>query len=62
MQGFEGKYPFDKNDRKILEKIECKSQQLENYVNINNGIVTGNDKKFLSFEKHNDNYKQHERD
>jgi type I restriction-modification system DNA methylase subunit len=38
-------------DRKILEKIEFNSVELEKFVNVNNGIVTGNDSKYLSFEK-----------
>jgi type I restriction-modification system DNA methylase subunit len=38
-------------DRQILEKIELNSVELEKFVNVNNGIVTGNDSKYLSFEK-----------
>jgi type I restriction-modification system DNA methylase subunit len=38
-------------DRQILEKIESNSLGLEKFVNVNNGIVTGNDSKYLSFEK-----------
>ena len=46
------------SERKLLEKIEHNSEFLENFVNVNNGIVTGNDKKFLSFQKENENYKK----
>ncbi|MDM8568872.1 TaqI-like C-terminal specificity domain-containing protein [Thiotrichales bacterium HSG1] len=47
-----------KEDRKILDKIEKTKKQLGDLVNINNGIVTGNDKKYLSPEKLNNNYKK----
>ena len=45
-------------DRKLLDKIENNSKILENFVQINNGIVTGNDKKYLSFNCENDFYKK----
>jgi len=35
------------DDRALLMKINKDSEILEKFVNINNGIVTGNDKKFL---------------
>ena len=38
-------------DRQILEKIESNSLELQGFVNVNNGIVTGNDSKYLSFQK-----------
>jgi hypothetical protein len=38
-------------ERLILEKIEVNSEKLEKYVNVNNGIVTGNDSKYLSFDR-----------
>ncbi len=38
-------------ERLILEKIEFDSVKLEEYVNVNNGIVTGNDSKYLTFNK-----------
>ena len=46
------------NDRNLLYKIEKKSKILENFVHINNGIVTGNDKKYLSFNCENNFYKK----
>ena len=45
-------------DRKLLDKIENNSKILEDFVQINNGIVTGNDKKYLSFNCENDFYKK----
>lgn len=48
----------NKNDRSLLSKIEKKSLNLEKFVNINNGIVTGNDSKFLSFKKENEKFKK----
>jgi hypothetical protein len=46
------------DDRKILKSIEKNSEFLKKYVNINNGIVTGNDKLFLSDFKVNESYKK----
>ncbi|MHB1148123.1 MAG: TaqI-like C-terminal specificity domain-containing protein, partial [Lutibacter sp.] len=45
-------------DRELLEKIELKSSDLEKFVNVNNGIVTGNDSKYLSFERKSNNSKK----
>lgn len=45
-------------DRELLEKIEFNSVDLEKFVNVNNGIVTGNDSKYLSFEKSTINSKK----
>lgn len=47
------------NDKNIINKIENhkSTEKLEKLLNINNGIVTGNDKKFLSKVKVNENYK-----
>jgi type I restriction-modification system DNA methylase subunit len=45
-------------DREILEKVELNSVDLEKFVNVNNGIVTGNDSKYLSFEKSSINCKK----
>src|SRR5690606_18439570 len=36
------------DERDLIEKIEENSLFLEHFVNINNGIVTGNDTKYLS--------------
>ncbi len=47
-----------KDDRKVLKKIENVKKSLGNYVNINNGIVTGNDKKYLSTHKIGNTYKK----
>jgi type I restriction-modification system DNA methylase subunit len=38
----------NKEDRRVLKKIENAKNCLGDYVNINNGIVTGNDNKYLS--------------
>lgn len=46
-----------KEDREILKKIEKAESRLGDLVNINNGIVTGNDKKYLSSKKVDENYK-----
>ncbi len=46
------------DDRKLLKLIEANSKFLKNYVNINNGIVTGNDKFYLSNNKINESYKK----
>jgi len=46
------------DDRRILKLIDKDSKSLQNYVNINNGIVTGNDKFFLSDTKINESYKK----
>ncbi|MCF6366633.1 MAG: hypothetical protein L3J35_10575, partial [Bacteroidales bacterium] len=45
-------------DRKNLKLIEHNSKYLKNYVNINNGIVTGNDKLFLSKSQLDNTYKK----
>ena len=45
-------------DRKILDKMEKIKTYLGDYVNVNNGIVTGNDKKFISNSKIDDRYKK----
>jgi hypothetical protein len=37
-------------DRQVLEKIEFNTLELEKFVNVNNGIVTGNDSKYLSYD------------
>ena len=42
------------SDRSILVKVKNNSLSLENIVNINNGIVTGNDKKYIFREKISD--------
>ena len=42
------------SDRDILIKIKNNSLSLENILNINNGIVTGNDKKYLYNKKDKD--------
>ncbi|MAD98615.1 MAG: restriction endonuclease subunit M [Flavobacteriaceae bacterium] len=47
-----------KEDRKVLKKIEKADLRLKEIVNINNGIVTGNDKKYLSNSKINSDYKK----
>ena len=47
-----------KEDRKILKKIEKADLRLKELVNINNGIVTGNDKKYLHHSKINEDYKK----
>jgi len=46
------------NDRLVLKKIENLKTVLGDLVNINNGIVTGNDKKYLSSRKLGENYKK----
>jgi adenine-specific DNA-methyltransferase len=43
---------------KILRKIECVSDILENHLDINQGIITGNDKKYLSDKKESKIWKQ----
>ena len=45
-------------DRKLTKKIEEKTEILENFVNVNNGIVTGNDKKYIKKEKVNEKFKK----
>jgi type I restriction-modification system DNA methylase subunit len=61
---FENAYEFifginaNSSDRELLDKIELNCVDLEKFVNINNGIVTGNDKLYLSYEKINYNYKK----
>lgn len=45
-------------DRELISKIEKNSSDLECFVNINNGIVTGNDKKYLDNVQVNSNYKK----
>jgi len=45
-------------DREVIEKVEHNSVDLEKFVNVNNGIVTGNDSKYLSFEKSSINCKK----
>jgi len=44
-------------DNELIEKIENCKQTLNEIININNGIVTGNDKKFITNSKINDFYK-----
>ena len=46
------------SDRNILNKIETKSFHLQEFVNINNGIVTGNDGLYLNKHKENEQYKK----
>ncbi|MCB1190884.1 MAG: N-6 DNA methylase [Leptospiraceae bacterium] len=48
----------DFSDRKILELIEKNTMPLQEFVNINNGIVTGNDELYLSDNKINESYKK----
>ncbi len=48
---------LNETDYKILNKIDEIEDKLFDFVNINNGIVTGDDKKFISSERINDNYK-----
>ncbi len=45
------------DDTKILNNIESNKLRLKKFVNINNGIVTGNDSKFITKEKIDNNYK-----
>ncbi|PKL85773.1 MAG: restriction endonuclease subunit M [Ignavibacteriae bacterium HGW-Ignavibacteriae-1] len=47
-----------KMDRTILQKIEKSDLILGNLVNINNGIVTGNDKKYISKIRIDQTYKK----
>ncbi|OCL86170.1 Eco57I restriction-modification methylase domain-containing protein [Arcobacter porcinus] len=44
-------------DRNVLFKIKNNSLSLSNIVNINNGIVTGDDKKYLFSTQENDTFK-----
>ena len=44
-------------DYKTLNTIDKIEDKLVDFVNINNGIVTGDDKKFISSEEKSDNYK-----
>ena len=46
------------DDRKLIKKIEDKTEILEHFVNVNNGIVTGNDKKFITKEKLDERFKK----
>lgn len=46
------------DDRDLLKKMSEKSERLEYFVNINNGIVTGNDKKFIKNENLDGSFKK----
>jgi len=46
------------DDRDLIKKISEKSERLEYFVNINNGIVTGNDKKFIRNENLDGSFKK----
>ncbi|MGV9004717.1 Eco57I restriction-modification methylase domain-containing protein [Flavobacterium sp.] len=41
-------------DRSVLEKIETNSDLLKDFVNVNNGVVTGNDSLYLKINKENE--------
>ncbi len=45
------------DDNNVIESIENCKTKLNQIININNGIVTGDDKKFISNVKHDDFYK-----
>jgi type I restriction-modification system DNA methylase subunit len=48
---------ISERDKKIVKKLYNGSEHLENYLDINQGIITGNDKKHLSNNCETKNYK-----
>lgn len=42
----------------LIKRIESKSITIEDVLDVNQGIITGNDKEYLSNFKHSDNWKQ----